>query len=222
MNVLILGATGMIGRGILDGCLEDEALTKVVVIGRRTLGIDHKKLDERIVESLDDFEYKKHSAKSTWCLYCVGVSSIGMSEAWYHEVTHDLAERVVLKLREANPSMRFLFISGEGADRTLKSKLMWARVKGKIENTLVTLLGDDLYIMRPGVVVPVGNSKPRGWLYGLLTGVLLFLYPALKWIFPSRVTDTERMGRAAVALMRRGWDRQTLFAQDINALCEKR
>ncbi|MEU7607397.1 epimerase [Streptomyces sp. NPDC041003] len=163
MNVILFGATGMLGRGVLRECLRDDNVESVLVIGRTPLGVSHPKLRERVQADPSDLSAAEvDPAAYDACFFCLGVSSVGMKEEEYRRVTHDLTLAVARPLAAANPGLTFVFVSGEGTDSTERGRLMWARVKGKTENDLLEL-PFRAYMFRPGIVQPVRGvpSKSR-------------------------------------------------------------
>ncbi|HJY34950.1 MAG TPA: NAD-dependent epimerase/dehydratase family protein, partial [Vicinamibacterales bacterium] len=135
MNVLIFGATGMVGQGVLREALLDPGVTRVVTVGRRATGVQDPKLRELVHADL--FHLESLEADLTGFdggFYCLGVTSVGMSEADYTRITFDLTMAVAETLARLNPQMTFVFVSGAGADSSETGRLMWARVKGRAEN----------------------------------------------------------------------------------------
>ena len=212
INAIIFGATGHIGQGVLIECLENPAVRTVLSIGRRPSGATHDKLKE--VEHHDFLDYSSiRGILSGYnaCFFCLGVSSVGMSEEKYHLITHDYAVRAAETLCELNNEMVFCFISGAGADDTLKSRLMWARVKGKTENSLKALPFKAAYIFRPAYIQPVKGVKPSMAMYRIVR----HFYPVLKLLFPKMATTTEEVGRAMIRVVRHGYEKKVLENPDI-------
>jgi uncharacterized protein YbjT (DUF2867 family) len=135
MRVLIFGATGMVGQGALRECLLDEAVSEVVTVGRAPTGQAHPKLKDRIAKDLFDLATLDTDLRGAdACLFCLGVSSAGMTEAAYTRMTYDLTLAVAEHLARLEPGMVFIYVSGAGTDEHGRS--MWARVKGRTENAL--------------------------------------------------------------------------------------
>ncbi|MFD4243342.1 epimerase [Streptomyces sp. NPDC058525] len=220
MNVLLFGATGMIGRGVLRECLRDDTVDSVLAIGRTPLGVTHPKLRERVQDDPSDLSAPDLGlAAYDACFFCLGVSSVGMKEEAYRRVTHDLTLAVARPLAAANPRMTFVYVSGEGTDSTEQGRSMWARVKGKTENDLLEL-PFQAYMFRPGIVQPVRGVPSKTRLYRVLYTVTAPLVPLVRRIAPDLVVTTEALGRAMIAVAAPGTEvaGRTLRPKDINRL----
>lgn len=214
MNVLLFGASGMIGGGVLTECLEDPTVTEVVAVVRRTLGRSHPKLREVVVHDLFELAAYAHELGSPdACLYCLGVASAGMSESAYCRVTLDLTILVADVVQQRRPDIVFAFVSGQG---TGTSRAMWARVKHEAENELLGR-GFQTFVFRPGFIQPVKGARARTRTYRLLYNVLGPLAPLLKRLAPGSVTDTEILARAMIRVSSAGHAQRILETSDINA-----
>jgi uncharacterized protein YbjT (DUF2867 family) len=219
MNVVIFGATGMIGQGVLRECLLDAGIGKVLAVGRAPAAASHAKLEQ--VTHRDFLDFSTIADEVTGfgaCFFCLGVSSAGMTEADYRRVSYDtpLAAARVLAVR--NPGMTFIYVSGAGADSTGRGRLMWARVKGEAENALLAMPSLTAYVFRPAFVQPMHGIRSRTALYRALYAVAAPLYPLWKRLLPSYVTTTEQIGRAMIAVARGGASIRVLENADINAV----
>ena len=218
MNVLLFGATGMVGQGVLRECLSDPGVIAVVTVGRTATGQRHQKLKEVVSPNLMDLS--KFTSQLTGfdaCFFCLGVSALGMTEEQYSKVTYDLTLSVARTLGRLNPNMTFIYVSGQGTDGTERGRVMWARVKGKTENALLAL-PIKTYMFRPGVIIPLHGIRSRTRWYNAMYAVARPLFPVLKKIFPDSVTTTEQLGKAMIALARNGSSTRVLETQDINKL----
>jgi uncharacterized protein YbjT (DUF2867 family) len=218
MNVILLGATGMVGQGALRECLLDSGVDSVLALGRTPTGMEHPKLRE--VVRADLFDLTPIAAQLSGldaCLFCLGVSSTGMSEEAYTRVTHDLTLSVARTLADVNPGMRFLYVSGAGTDSSERGRMMWARVKGRTENALLKL-PLDAYMFRPAFIQPQHGVRSKTALYRALYAVSGPLYPVLHRIAPRLVTSSETLGRAMVAVAANGAPKRILETSDINAI----
>ena len=221
MKVIVTGATGMVGKGVLLECLEHPGVSEVLSVGRGPLGMQHPKLREvlhRDLFRLDEVE--RELAGYDACFFCLGASSAGMKEADYYRVTHDLTESIARLLLRVNPGLVFVYVSGAGTDSTEKGPSMWARVKGKTENDLLRMGFKAAFMFRPGYIQPLKGVQSRTALYRALIPVVTPLYPVLKALFPSHVTTTEKLGLAMIHAVQRGYPRPVLDPRDINALAE--
>lgn len=215
MKVLIFGASGMIGRGVLLECLRDSGVELVVSIGRGPTGILDGKFREIVHQNFADFGAMEDSLSGfDACFYCLGVSSTGMDEADYARVTYSYTMSAAEPLSRLNPPMKFVFISGVGTDSTEKGRTMWARVKGRTENALLKL-PLDAYMFRPGFIEPMDGIQSRTPLYRKFYAVGRPLFPLLRWAFPNHVLTTRQIGRAMLQVARLGYSRRILETPDI-------
>lgn len=218
MRVLLFGGTGMVGRGVLRECLVDVRVERVLSVGRSALGEvvppgPHRKLQELLAADLTrlDADLAEYDA----CLFCLGVSSVGMSEDEYRRVTHDLTLAIARPLAERNPAMRFLYVSGAGTNAD--GRQMWARVKGATENALFEL-PFEAYAIRPGVIVPMHGIRSRTRLYDAVYSATRVVWPALRRVAPNAVTTTEELGVAMLRVAREGARSRVLGTKDFHAL----
>ena len=219
MKVLLFGATGMIGQGVMRECLLDPDVTSVVTVGRRPTGEKHPKVSELIhpdLAALAPLEPKLVGFDA--CFFCLGVSVLGMTEAEYTRLTFDLTTSVAKTLLRTSPGLTFIYVSGASTDSSEKGRMMWARVKGRTENALLSMPFKAAYMFRPGAVIPVrGIRSSVGW-YNAAYVVLKPLYPVLNRLAPNLVTTTERLPRAMIAVARNGYPSHVLEMADINRL----
>src|ERR1700683_4482574 len=195
MTVLLFGATGMVGQGVLRECLLDADVQYVLVIGRSTCGQQHPKLREIIYQDLLDLSAIENQLLGfDACFFCLGVSSAGMTEEAFRGVTYDITLAVAERLVRINPGMTFIYVSGQGADSTGQGRTMWARVKGETENALLRLPFKAAYMFRPGVIQPLHGIQSKTRSYRVLYGIMAPLMPLLKAIFPKSITTTEQLG----------------------------
>jgi uncharacterized protein YbjT (DUF2867 family) len=221
MRVLLTGATGMIGQGVLRECLSADDVTEVVTVGRTPLGMTHPKLKDVTRPNLFDWSDASELLSGVdACFYCLGVSSGGMSEADYTRVTFDLTLAVATAVKAASPNVTFVFISGASTDATEKGSAMWARVKGKAENVLRTMGFRKLFLFRPGYIQPMDGIVSKTPAYRWMYVVLAPTYPVLKRLFPKMVTSTRQVGRAMLNVTRNGFPKDVLESEDINAAAQ--
>jgi uncharacterized protein YbjT (DUF2867 family) len=219
MKVLLFGATGMIGQGVLRECLLDPRIAEVRSILRTPSGVTHPKLKE--ILHRDFFDYSTIEDQLTGldaCFFCLGVSSAGMSEADYRRLTYDLTLAAATALSRLNPAMTFSYISGAGADSSEKGRIMWARVKGQIENALLRLPFKAVYLFRPGAIRPLHGITSRTPLYRILYRMLGPFLPLLKAVSPDSLTTTEQLGRAMIHAGLEGAPKAVLEMGYINRL----
>ena len=218
MRVVLFGATGMVGTGVLRECLEEPSIDAVLVVGRRTCGVTHAKLRELLRR--DFFDYSDVSAELASldaCFFCLGVSAAGMNEAEYYRLTYQLTMAAAKAVSTHSPQVTFCYVSGEGTDSTEAGRFMWARVKGKTENSLLAM-PLNAFMLRPGYIQPLKGVRSPRRRYRVLHAVLGPLYPLMKRFLPAHVTTTENLGRAMIRTARNGYSKRLLENPDINAL----
>ncbi|HCU11739.1 MAG TPA: epimerase [Gemmatimonadetes bacterium] len=219
MRVLLFGATGMIGQGVLRECLIDSDVARVVTVGRRPTGQKHAKLSELVCPDLANLApLEPQLTGFDACFFCLGVSVLGMTEEQYTRVTYDLTTSVAKTLVRTSHGLTFIYVSGAGTDSSERGRAMWARVKGRTENALLSLPFKAAYMFRPGAVMPLhGIRSATRWYNAMYLG-LRPLYPILRRVAPTMITTTERLGRAMLTVARRGYSGPILEMADINRL----
>jgi uncharacterized protein YbjT (DUF2867 family) len=219
MNVLILGATGMVGQGVLRECLLDGGVTRVVTLGRTSVGQSHPKLRDVVHRDLMNLAPVDDQLRDLdACFYCLGASAAGLSEAEYTRINYDVTLAVAETLVRLDPDMTFVYVSGTGTDSTERGRTMWARVKGRTENALLRLPFKAAYMLRPGLIVPMHGARSKTRLYHIFYTALAPVLPALKKLFPRSVITTEQLGRAMLRLARSGYSKHVLEMADLASL----
>lgn len=219
MNVILFGATGMVGQGVLRECLLDPGVDRVLAVVRSPTGRSDPKLRELLHRDFGDFSpVERELAGYDACFFCLGVSSAGMSEADYRHVTFDYTLAAATVLARATPGMAFVYVSGMGTDSTGKGSSMWARVKGETENALLRLPFRGVYLFRPAFIRPMHGIRSRTRLYNVLYAAMAPLVPLLTALFPRWSTTTERLGRAMLRVVREGGPSRVLEAAELDAL----
>jgi uncharacterized protein YbjT (DUF2867 family) len=217
MKVILFGATGMVGQGALRECLLDPDVEGVLAVGRSATGQRNAKLCE--ITHADLFDLSAIAADLTGydaCLFCLGVSSVGMSEGDYRRVTFDLTLGVATMLVRLNPAMSFVYVTGQGTDSTEQGKVKWARIKGKTENELLKLPFKAAYMFRPGGIQPLhGVRSKTAWIQAIYTATGP-VWTLLNRIAPNYVTTTEKLGRAMIRAVRDGYPKPILETVDVN------
>lgn len=213
MNVVIFGASGMIGYGVLRECLDDPGITAVTTVGRRKVDLEHAKLTQIEHGDFTDFAaIEERLAGFDACMWCLGISAAGMSEEDYRRITLDFTLAGAEVLARRNPNLTFCFISGAGTNR--ESRQMWARVKAEAEDRLAELPLGALYNFRPAYIQPMRGARSTITSYRVMYAIVGPLYPLLKKI-PSMVTSTTEVGRAMIRAARDGAPKTTLENADI-------
>ena len=219
MKIILYGATGMVGQGVLLECLRDPGVEQVLAVGRTPTGRTDAKLRELILKDLENYAGIEASlAGYDACFFCLGVSSAGMKEADYERITYRYTMAAAEALSHVHPGMTFIFVSGAHTDSTEKGRTMWARVKGRTENALLCL-PLKAYMFRPGFIQPLDGIRSKTPAYRVLYRLIAPLVPLLKRLFPHQVVSTRDIGRAMLAVARNGYATPILEIRDIqNAL----
>lgn len=219
MKVIVFGATGMVGQGVLRECLIDPGIERVVVVGRSPTGVRNAKLTEIIHDDFTDYAaIEPQLTGFDACFFCLGVSSIGMGEERYRHLTYDITLAAAATLAKFNPQMTFVYVTGAGTDSTEQGSRMWARIKGKTENDLFKLPFKAAYMFRPGAIQPLHGARSKTAWVQAVYATTWPLWSVLRRISPRLVTSTEQIGRAMIRVAREGYRRKVLEMEDINSL----
>ncbi|HYG38102.1 MAG TPA: NAD-dependent epimerase/dehydratase family protein [Cytophagales bacterium] len=215
IKVIITGATGMVGEGVLLECLQNPAVKEVLMVNRHHYERKHAKLKELIVPDFLKLEgFEDQLAGYNACFFCAGVSSLGMKEAEYTRITYDTTLNFARTVASLNPGMVFTYVSGAMTDSTEKGSLMWARVKGRTENDLMKLPFKGAYNFRPGFMKPTPGQKSLKPLYKFVG----LLYPLFYLFLRNQILTLQQVGRAMINSVLTGYDKQVLEIRDIKAL----
>ena len=213
-KIILTGATGMVGEGVLLGCFAHPDVEKVLVIGRRTCGVTHPKLEEVLYNDFMDLSPIAEKFKGYCsCFFCAGVSSVGKKEDEYYKLTYYMTTHFAKTFIEQNPVVKlsFCYVSGSGTDSTEKGKTMWARVKGKTENTLIKMFPEGAYMFRPGYMKPVkGQKNVKRFYFGWQV-----FYPIMKFLMPKFTCTLAEVGRAMINCAAKGYSKNILEVKDI-------
>lgn len=221
MKVIVTGATGMVGKGVLLECLDHSEISEVLSISRRTLGIEHPRLKELIHKDFSEFASVADQLTGyNACYACMGVSSAGMKEEQYTRLTYDYTLALAKELLAANPGMTFNYVSGVGTDSSEKGRSMWARIKGKTENDLLNMGFKQAYMFRPGAIIPLRGTEPSSKVYKVLIRNLTWLLKLMKKLMPDQVVDTTQIGLAMIHVTQSGYDKKVLTPPDIQILAK--
>jgi uncharacterized protein YbjT (DUF2867 family) len=219
MSILLFGATGMVGQGVLRECLLDSGVASVVSIGRSATGLSDPKLREIIHADLTDYApIEAQLSGFDACFFCLGISSAGMTEEKYARITYDITVRAAETLARLNPALSFVYVSGQGTDSSEHGRIMWARVKGRTENALLRLPFKAAFMFRPGVIVPRFGARSRTALYRIPYMLTRPFLPLLLRAFPNQVLTTDEIGRAMLLVARHGAPKHILETADIRSL----
>ncbi len=217
MKVLITGATGMVGRSVLIECLEDNSVEKVYLLSRKSIEFQHPKIVEILIsdfENLIKADFQDISLDA--CFHCMGISSVGQSEAAFSKVTYEATKVLVDVMFEVNPGMVVTYVSGVGTDTSEKGKVMWARVKGKTENYILNKGFKKSYMFRPGMILPEKGIKSRTFLYQFFYVILRPFFPLFR--LSKNVTTTTKLGKSMIRLVSIDYPSVFIDNRDINEI----
>lgn len=222
MKVILFGATGMVGSGILLECLDDSRVESVLCIGRKPSGVTHPKVHDIVRTELGDYSDIADQLRGyEACFFALGVSVVGLDEATYRATTLDIPVAIATTLERVRPGMTFCFVSGAGADSSEKGRQMWARVKGAAENRLLAL-NLNTYVFRPGLIQPRrGVRSKTGW-YNVFYTLTAPLYPLVLRILGSLVTASDAVGRAMIDVAATRYPKRVLETGDINRVAKRK
>jgi len=214
MNILITGATGMVGEGVLLACIGNPSITKITMINRRHFPLQNPKLKELLVDDFMNLEnYSSELQDFDACFFCAGISSIGLKEPEYTHITYDITLNVAKVLADLNPKMVFTYVSGALTDSSEKGKSMWARVKGKTENDLMKLPFKGVYNFRPGFMKPVAGQTNVKWFFK----PVIWIFPIL---LPSQTLTLNQVAQAMINAVQKGFSKHVLEIKDIKELAK--
>ncbi|MGB8190361.1 MAG: NAD(P)H-binding protein [Chitinophagaceae bacterium] len=199
MNILVTGATGMVGAEVIRQAIVDDGITTVTAIARKPLSIEHPKLTTVIHDNFIDYSalapvFAKHDA----CLWCLGISQLQVSKQEYEVITYDYAVAAAKAMLQANPNIHFLFVSGEGADSTGQTRTLFGRIKGKTENALLQIGFNKLYLARPGAIRPIHQNPNAPFLYK----VMIPLFPLMELLTPGKVINSVQLAKALLHIVK--------------------
>jgi uncharacterized protein YbjT (DUF2867 family) len=221
VRVLLFGASGMVGQGVLRECLASPEVAEVLCVGRRKLDVAHPKLRQVVQADVTDLSSIRDELGSfAACFFPLGVSSAGMEEDEYRRLTYDLTMAIASQLALANPRMTFVYVSGAGTDSSGKGRSMWARVKGKTENDLLALF-PNAYMFRPGLIRPMDGIVSRTPMYRRLYVVLSPFVALVSKVAPDSMNTTRTVGQAMLSVARHGFPKKVLAPKDINAAARR-
>ena len=207
----------MVGKGVLLECMDSPEISEILLINRNSVDLKHPKVKEIIHKDFFDWSsIKDQLVGYDACLFCLGVSSVGMKEPDYRRMTYDLTLGFAKELLKASQQLTFCYVSGASTDSTESGKTMWARVKGKTENDLLSLGFKSAYMFRPGFIRPMRGIRSRTPLYNLL---YVFIKPFVGLIMrnPKIATDSITLGKAMISVGLHGYSKKILESVDINA-----
>lgn len=217
MKIIITGATGLVGEGVLMVCLENSLITEVLSISRKPLSFKHSKLKELILKDFSAVnEHEADLRDYSGCFFCAGASSVGETEASFTQKTYDFVVPFAQSLSRINPSLTFIYVSGNRTDSSEQGKVMWARVKGRTENAILKLPFKAVYCFRPGFMRPLKSQQNVRFIYKVFD----VLSPLWYLFFPNWICKMQEVGDAMINCVSKGYEKNILEVQDIK-LCAK-
>lgn len=221
MKVLVFGATGMVGQGVLLECLRDPDVQPAVTVGRTATSVQNAKLQEIVHTDLTNYvAIEPQLIGFNACFFCLGVSSSGMKEADYEGITYGLTLAAAETLGRLNAGMTFIYVSGAGTDTSEKGRSMWARVKGRTENALLRL-PLKAYMFRPGFIEPMDRIQSKTPSYRILYKAFAPLFPVLRWAIPKQILTTRQIGQAMLSVAKHGYKKHIMEIGDIRIAASK-
>lgn len=206
----------MVGQGALRECLLDPEIEEVQTVGRSATETHNPKLREIIHPDMFHYSDIETELKGfDACFFCLGVSSAGMSEPQYENLTYSLTISAAETLARINPFMTFVYVSGAGTDSSEKGRAMWARVKGKTENAILRLPFKAAYMFRPGIIQPLHGARSKTTAYRVAYALTKPVLPLLRRLFPRYILTTAEIGRAMLNVAKRGAPKKVLESWDI-------
>jgi len=220
LNVIITGATGMVGEGVLYQCLNHPEVEKILVITRHSCGYNHPKLSEIIIPDFSGISAIEDQLSGyNACYFCLGVTSLGKNETEYTWLTYTLTMNFATTLATLNPEMTFCYVSGAGTDSSEKGRTMWARVKGKTENDLMKLPFKRVFNFRPAGIKPFLPLRPSQTFYKTYKYVA-WLFPVMEVIYPNFVVNLKDLAIAMINSSMTGYSKNILEVKDIKSLAK--
>jgi uncharacterized protein YbjT (DUF2867 family) len=221
MKVVITGSSGMVGQGVLLECLEHPNVTEVLVINRKSIASKHPKINEVLIDNFFEFDsIEQQLIGYDACFFCIGTSAVGKKETEYTKTTYNLTIDFAKAFVKQNINSVFCYVSGAGTDSTEKGRTMWARVKGKTENTLLKMHFKSAYMFRPGYIQPLKGVKSRTNWYSLIYSFFSPIYLILKH-FPATATNTINIGKAMIKAAEGNYTNNILNNKEINELAKE-
>jgi len=218
LNVIITGATGMVGKAVLLECLDHPEVESILVVNRKSINLSHPKLKEVLHTDFFNLSPIQDKLKGyNACFFCLGVSSMGLNETEYHHLTYNLTVHFAETLKAVSNNVIFNYVSGSGTDSTEKGKIMWARVKGKTENKILSMF-KQAYMFRPGAILPEKGVKSKVKTYNVLYAIISPFFSLLKKM--ESITTSSKVGQAMINSVLNGYAKKHLENTDINVLAK--
>ncbi len=212
INIIITGATGMVGEGVLHECINDARIASVTLITRHSTGVVHPKIREVLLPDLFAFTGNEPGLNNLdACFYCLGVTSIGKSEEEYTKLTYELTLKIAKPLLQLNPQMTFCYVTAKGTDNSEQGKTMWARIKGKTENELAKMGFRHFFAFRPFMLTPTKGLRNTHGFYKYIS----WLFPLGRIIYPEGFCTLRELALAMIKVAYQGYEKEIITPTDM-------
>ena len=217
MKVIITGASGMVGEGVMHVCINNPMVSNILLISRKKIEIDHPKIEQIIHQDFSDISPILPQIQNfDGCFFCSGISSIGVDKETYFNLTYNLTLSFAKSLISNNPTLTFCYVSGQGTDSTEVGMSHWARTKGKTENDLMKLPFRQVFAFRPGFIKPMEGMVNTQRFYKYIN----WMFPIGKNLFPNHFITLEEIGKAMINVVRKGYKKKIVEGVDIAVLAK--
>lgn len=212
INVIITGATGMVGEGVLHECLNNPKIASITLLNRRSTGVVHPKVKEVLLTDLFAFTGNEPGLNNAdACFYCLGATSIGKTEEEYTKLTYDLTLKIAKPLLKLNPDITFCYVSAKGTDNSEKGKTMWARVKGRTENDLAKMGFRHFFVFRPFMLTPTkGLQNEHGYHH-----YISWLFPLGRIVYPEAFCTLRELSLTMIQVGYQGYSKKIITPTDM-------
>ena len=218
INVIITGATGMVGEGVLHECLNDPKIASITLLNRRSTGVVHPKVKEILLDDLFTFTGNEPGLNNLdACFYCLGATSIGKSEEEYTKLTYDLTLKIAQPLLKLNPGITFCYVSAKGTDNSEKGKTMWARVKGRTENDLAKMGFRHFFAFRPFMLTPTKGLRNTHGFYNYIS----WLFPVGRMVYPGGFCTLKELALAMIQVGHQGYSKEIITPTDMVIMSQR-
>lgn len=223
MKIVIIGSGGMVGQGVLRASLAADDVGEIILLVRNEPeGVADPRVRYIVNKDLMAFDASDPLFSGVdGCFFCAGISSSGVSEEVYRYVTYDMTLRIAEQLKAVSPRMKFIYVSGAGADASGKSSQMWARVRGDVENKLQELFTGNVAIFRPAFILPAPDVQSRTPAYRHLYRVLAPVMRFISAVTGKRFLSITDIGNAMLNITRYGINKVIMSKPDIVACADK-
>jgi uncharacterized protein YbjT (DUF2867 family) len=217
MKIILTGATGMAGSEVVRQAIADDSIQQITCLVRRPLEIAHPKIVTLVHDDFLNYDaVKDHFKNADACIWCLGISQLQVTKTQYAVITYDYTIAAAKAMLAANPGIHFVFLSGNGADREEKSKVLFARLKGKTENALLQLGFQKFTIARPDAIWPKHKNKNAPLAYKLAFP----FFPLVEKFAPSKIIGSVQLAKALLYLTKYPGEKNTWENMELRKLEE--